>query len=175
MPAAERRRGEAGHAEERNPGHLARPRTNRQPDVGVGWRAACLSYVRVLIADDDAHVRAAIRLLLEQESGVSSVSECASVDQLIDDVARLRPDAVLVDWELPGLQPAQVRLGRLHAVAPSTAVVALSCCPELRPQALRDGAASFVCKSDAPDKLVAVLRELGSNTTLCVGPAGSAD
>jgi DNA-binding NarL/FixJ family response regulator len=125
-----------------------------------------LNHVRVLIADDDAHVRAAIRLLLEQEAGVSSVSECASVDQLVDDVARFHPDAVLIDWELPGLQPAQQHVTRVHAVRPETAVVALSCCPELRPQALRAGAASFVCKSDAPDKLVAILRNLGSNSTL---------
>jgi hypothetical protein len=39
-------------------------------------------------------------------------------------------------------------------------VVALSCCPELRPEALRAGAASFVCKGDAPDRLVSVLRNL---------------
>jgi len=118
-----------------------------------------LNEVRVLIADDDAHVRAAIRLLLEQEAGVSSVSECASVDRLVDDVAGFRPDAVLIDWELPGLQPAQ-HVPRLHASAPGTAVVALSCCPEFRPRALRAGAASFICKSDAPDKLVAILRSL---------------
>jgi DNA-binding NarL/FixJ family response regulator len=140
--------------------------------------------VRVLIADDDAHVRAAIRLLLEQEAGVSSVSECASVDHLVDDVACFRPDAVLVDWELPGLHPAQQHLTRVHQIAPGTAVVALSCCPELRPQALRAGAASFVCKSDAPDKLVAIVRELASNaagsytntsTSSTLHNAGSAD
>jgi DNA-binding NarL/FixJ family response regulator len=116
--------------------------------------------VRVLIADDDAHVRAAIRLLLEQEAGVSSVSECATVDQLVDQVAGFRPDAVLIDWELPGLQPAANHLAQVHASAPGTAVVALSCCPELQPEALRAGAAKFVCKSDAPDKLVAILRNL---------------
>ena len=115
--------------------------------------------MKVLIADDDAHVRAAIRLLLEQEAGVTSVSECASVDLLVDQVTGFRPDAVLIDWELPGLQPGQ-HLARLHASAPGTAVVALSCCPEYRPQALRAGAASFVCKSDAPDSLVAILRSL---------------
>jgi DNA-binding NarL/FixJ family response regulator len=117
-------------------------------------------YVRILIADDDAHVRAAIRLLLEQEAAVSSVCECASVDRLVDQVAGFRPDAVLIDWELPGLQHVQ-HVASLHATAPQTAVVALSCCPELRPQALRAGAASFVCKGDAPDKLVAILRDLG--------------
>lgn len=119
-----------------------------------------MNEVRVLIADDDAHVRAAIRLLLEQEAGVSSVSECATIDLLVDQAAGFRPDAVLIDWELPGLQPAADHLARLHASAPGTAVVALSCCPELRPDALRAGAANFVCKGDAPDRLVSILRDL---------------
>ncbi len=66
-------------------------------------------------------------------------------------------------------------MARLHATAPGTAVVALSCCPELRPQALRAGAASFVCKSDAPDKLVAVLRNLSSAHHVILHNAGSAD
>ena len=131
--------------------------------------------MRVLIADDDAHVRAAIRLLLEQEAGVSSVSECSSVDQLLDHATSFHPDAVLVDWELPGFQPAQPRLARLHEALPEIAVIALSCCPELRPQALRAGAVSFACKSDAPDKLVAILRNLGSNATVTVRNVGSAD
>lgn len=119
-------------------------------------------YVRVLIADDDAHVRAAIRLLLEQVSSVSMICECVSVDRLVDQVAGFRPDAVLIDWELPGLQHVQ-HVARLHASAPRTAVVALSCCPERQPQALSAGAASFICKGDAPDKLVAVLRSLGGD------------
>ena len=81
-------------------------KTNRSR---MWWAVACGIFrdVKVLIADDDAHVRAAIRLLLEQEAGVSSVSECASVDLLVDQVTGFRPDAVLIDWELPGLQPAQ--------------------------------------------------------------------
>ncbi|HEY2594315.1 MAG TPA: response regulator transcription factor [Chloroflexota bacterium] len=131
--------------------------------------------MRVLIADDDAHVRAAIRLLVEQEAGVSSVSECASVDRLVDQTAFFKPDAVLVDWELPGLQPAQPHVARLHAAMPGTAVVALSCCPELRPQAMRAGVAGFVCKSDAPDKLVAILRNLHSASHATLRHAGSAD
>jgi DNA-binding NarL/FixJ family response regulator len=131
--------------------------------------------VRILIADDDAHVRAAIRLLLEQEAGVSSVSECPNVDLLVDQAAGFHPDVVLIDWELPGLQPAQSHMARLKASAPQTAVVALSCCPELRPQALRAGAASFVCKSDAPDKLVAVLRNLGTGNHVILRCAGRPD
>jgi DNA-binding NarL/FixJ family response regulator len=116
--------------------------------------------VKVLIVDDDVHVRAALRLLLEQEAGVSSVRECATLDGLIDQAAGFQPDVVLIDWELPGLQPAPDHLARLHAGAPGAAVVALSCSPELRPEALRAGAANFVCKSDAPDRLVAILRNL---------------
>jgi DNA-binding NarL/FixJ family response regulator len=130
------------------------------PDVGHAAKIVPSWYVRVLIVDDDVHVRAAIRLLLEQEASVSSVSECATVDCLVEQVAGFRPDAVLIDWDLPGLQPTQ-DLARMRASAPKTAVVALSCSPEQQPQALRAGAASFVCKGDAPDRLLTALRNLG--------------
>ena len=115
--------------------------------------------VNVLIADDDPHVRSAVRLLLEDEPGISIVAEWATVDGLVEQVVGSRSDVVLVDWDLPGLRNGAL-LRRLWSDAPGCRVVALSGRPEQRDEALRSGAVSFVCKGDAPDSLLAVLRRL---------------
>jgi DNA-binding NarL/FixJ family response regulator len=115
--------------------------------------------VKVLLADDDPHVRSAVRLLLEDEPGISMVPDCATADGLVEQVASSRPDVVLVDWDLPGLRSGGV-LPRLRAGAPSLRLVALSGRPEQRNEALRAGAVSFVSKVDAPESLLRVLRSL---------------
>jgi DNA-binding NarL/FixJ family response regulator len=115
--------------------------------------------VNVLIADDDPHVRSAVRLLLEDEPGISIVAEWATVDGLVEQVVGSESDVILVDWDLPGLRNG-IALRRLSSDAPGCRVVALSGRPEQRDEALRSGAVSFVCKGDAPDSLLAVLRRL---------------
>ena len=115
--------------------------------------------MNVLIADDDPHVRSAVRLLLEDEPGISIVAEWATVDGLVEQVVGSESDVMLVDWDLPGLRNGTA-LRRLWSDAPGCRLVALSGRPEERDEALRSGAVSFVCKGDAPDSLLAVLRRL---------------
>jgi DNA-binding NarL/FixJ family response regulator len=115
--------------------------------------------VNVLIADDDPHARSAVRLLLDDEPGMSIVAECASADGLGERVVSSGSDVVLVDWDLPGLRTG-VELRRLWTGAPRCRIVALSGRPEQREEALRSGAVSFVCKGDPPDTLLRVLRAL---------------
>jgi DNA-binding NarL/FixJ family response regulator len=115
--------------------------------------------VNVLIADDDPHVRSAVRLLLDDEPGMSIVADCVSVDGLAERAVHSRSDVVLSDWDLPGLRTG-AELRRLWADAPRCRIVALSGRPEQRDEALRSGAASFVSKGDPPDTLLRVLRSL---------------
>ena len=64
--------------------------------------------LRVLLADDRASVRAALRLLLEQEPHVTIMGEAADATGLL--LLASKPDAqlLLLDWELPGLPPRHV-------------------------------------------------------------------
>jgi DNA-binding NarL/FixJ family response regulator len=122
--------------------------------------------LRVLIADDQPEVRNALRLLLDHEPGVEVVGEVASAGALSDQAPTLRPDIVLLDWELPGLErPLQLGLvaAREHTPAAGHAnhrprIVALSVWPERRLDALAAGADAFACKGDAPEQLLAALR-----------------
>jgi DNA-binding NarL/FixJ family response regulator len=112
--------------------------------------------VRVLIVDDDPHVRSAVRLLLENERDVSLVADRATADDLAEHVLRSRSEVVLIDWDLH----PDAELQRLRRLAPRCCVVALSGRPEERLEALQGGAVSFVSKGDAPESLLAVLRGL---------------
>jgi DNA-binding NarL/FixJ family response regulator len=84
--------------------------------------------MRVLLADDDPHVRSALRLLLENEPGVCIVGEWAFADGLIDQMANSRSTVVLLDWELPGLR-SDGKLERLRLAFPNCQIVALSAQP----------------------------------------------
>jgi DNA-binding NarL/FixJ family response regulator len=115
--------------------------------------------VRVLLADDDVHVRSALRLLLEDEPGMAIVGESTSAEGLFDQVAAARPGVVLVDWELPGLRSDGI-IERLRTLQPSPRLIALSGRPEAHEEVLRAGIQDFVCKGDAPEALLRTLRHL---------------
>ena len=58
--------------------------------------------VRVVIVDDDALVRAALRLILESDSGVTVLGEGADGRSGYDAARSLRADVVLMDLHMPG-------------------------------------------------------------------------
>jgi DNA-binding NarL/FixJ family response regulator len=118
--------------------------------------------VNILLADDDANVRSALRLLLEDEPGVVIVGESSTAGDLLDQLSRLDHGVLLLDWDLPGLdasglvdQLGALPLRKLH-------VIALSGRPEAEREALGRGVESFVCKGDAPDVLLAAVRALSA-------------
>src|SRR5205809_6769474 len=59
--------------------------------------------VRVLLADGQALVRAGSRMILEAEPDIQVVGEAADGDQAVQAARRLRPDVVLIDARMPGL------------------------------------------------------------------------
>ena len=114
--------------------------------------------MRVLVADDQPKVRSALRLLLEQESGMSVVGEAVKAEDLLAQVEATQPDLVLLDWELPGLQ-GNDRLSILRTLRPQLKVIALSGKPEARRAAQAAGADAFVSKGDPPERLLAAVND----------------
>jgi DNA-binding NarL/FixJ family response regulator len=125
--------------------------------------------MRVLLADDQAWLRSAIRLLLEQESDIEIIGEVAEVKSLLAKAGVTCPHLVLLDWELPGMTPGSARrqvLAALHAVCPHVHVIVLSGQPEAGYKALAAGADYFVSKADPPESLLAALRQARAASAL---------
>ncbi len=58
--------------------------------------------IRVLLADDQAMVRAGFRMILESEPDIEVVGEAENGEQAAAATSRLRPDVVLMDIQMPG-------------------------------------------------------------------------
>jgi DNA-binding NarL/FixJ family response regulator len=112
--------------------------------------------VRIFLADDEAPVRSALRLLLEQEPGLAVVGEAGAADQAVAAVAAMRPQLVLLDWHLAG-RDGRALVKRLHAAAGK--IIVLSGRPEDRAAAQAAGADAFVSKGDPPERLLAAVRD----------------
>jgi YesN/AraC family two-component response regulator len=58
--------------------------------------------ISVLLADDQAMVRAGFRMILESDADIDVVGEAANGEQAVAATRRLRPDVVLMDIQMPG-------------------------------------------------------------------------
>jgi DNA-binding NarL/FixJ family response regulator len=115
--------------------------------------------MRVLLADDHTRVRWALRTAIQEEPGIDVVGEVSEGHTLLAQIRALRPDVILLEWELSGW-PASGVLTALRALDQPCRVVVLGQHPDARAAALAAGADAFVSKSDPPDKLLGTLREL---------------
>jgi DNA-binding NarL/FixJ family response regulator len=114
--------------------------------------------MRTLLADERSSVRFALRTLLERKPGMQIVGEVASLEALLGRLRAACPDLIVCDWDLLDLVAAH-RLAALRSVCPNVAVIVLSGRPEVRQAALTAGADAFVCKTDPPGELLAVIKD----------------
>ena len=108
--------------------------------------------VRVVIVDDDALVRAALRLILESDSGVTVLGEESDGRSGYDAARSLRPDVVLMDLHMPGTDGVWAT-AQIAADCPDTKVLVLTAfdTDAMVAAALRAGATGFLLKDSAPE------------------------
>ena len=113
---------------------------------------------RILLVDDHPLTRAALAALLQQ-SGFDVVGEAEDGEQAIDCAGRLRPDLILLDLSMPGVD-GLTALPRLREAAPQCEVVVLTASgtEENLLGAIRAGAAGYLLKSEPPARIVEFLR-----------------
>jgi CheY-like chemotaxis protein len=106
------------------------------------------SKVRVLLADDLPDIRLVMRLLLEADGRAEVVGEAADGAEAVRLAKELRPDAVVLDLRMPGMDGVQA-LPLIREASPGTVVVALSALPvgPMTDRAMSLGA-SYVRKPD---------------------------
>ena len=116
--------------------------------------------MRVLIVDNQAKVRRALRVRLEQDSQVQIVGEASEVQGLWLQLQRTAPELALLDGDLPGLTLSEL-LPALRRANPELRVIILSTRPEAGSTALAAGADGFLSKTEPPERLLEVIREVG--------------
>src|SRR5689334_3949248 len=67
--------------------------------------------LRLLLVDDHVIVREGIRAVLEEQDDLSVVGECGSGDEALEVAAKLAPDIVLLDLNMPGISPVDTIKG----------------------------------------------------------------
>jgi two-component system, NarL family, response regulator DesR len=119
--------------------------------------------IRLLLADDQALVRGALAALLSLEGDLEVVGEVPSGDLVVESVRRLRPDVVLMDIEMPGLDGIAATTAVRRAV-PSTRVLVVTTFgrPGYLRRAMEAGAAGFVVKDTPARELADVVRRIAS-------------
>ncbi|MFE7794242.1 response regulator [Streptomyces sp. NPDC057460] len=125
--------------------------------------------IRVLIADDQAMVRAGFAMILDAEADIDVIAEAADGLQAVELAQRHRPDVVLMDIRMPHLDGLEAlrHLTRPGTVDPPKVVIATTFDDdEYVHRALHDGASGFLIKDSGPALLVEAIRAAASGEAL---------
>ena len=116
---------------------------------------------RVVLVDDDALVRAGLRMMLGGPDGVDVVAEGDDGDRVVELVGRHRPDVVLMDIRMARVDGLEATRELLRTY-PGTKVLILTTfdADAYVLEALRAGARGFVLKDTPPPRLVAAVHEV---------------
>jgi DNA-binding NarL/FixJ family response regulator len=123
--------------------------------------------ITVGIADDEPLVRGGIRGVLEQASDIKVVAEAGNGTGAIELVRRHRPQVLLVDIKMPGVDGVGVTEA-MRDVAPATSVVLLTAWASDAhiQRAVRAGAAGILLKTGNPRELVAAVRTVAAGDAI---------
>jgi DNA-binding NarL/FixJ family response regulator len=123
--------------------------------------------IRVLVADDQAMIRAGFRMLLRNEADIEVVAEAANGLEAVDKAARFSPSVVLMDIRMPELDGLEATR-RILAADPAAKILILTTfdLDEYIYEALRAGASGFVLKDDPPEQLIDAIRTVAAGDAL---------
>jgi len=126
---------------------------------------------RVVVADDQALVRAGLKMVLEAEPDIEVVGEAADGNEVLDVARRVAPDVVPMDIRMPGLDGLEASR-RLLAGADPPKVLVLTTFDEEEYlyEALRAGTSGFLLKVSPPEQLIGAIRTVADGNAL-IDPA----
>lgn len=130
--------------------------------------------LRILLADDHPVVRTGLRSLIETIDDLEVVGEAADGEQALRETLLLRPDVVLMDVRMDGVDGVEATR-RIRAAAPETAVLMLTMYDDDATvfTAMQAGARGYLLKGAAQDEIVNAIRAVAAGQAI-FGPAVAA-
>ncbi|CAM5245398.1 DNA-binding response regulator [Streptomyces xanthochromogenes] len=130
--------------------------------------------MRVVVVDDEAMVCGFLRTILGSADDIEVVAEAHDGAAGIEAVLRHRPDVVLMDLRMPGMDgiTAIERLTRRDAQPPPIVVLTTFDADQYVLRALRAGATGFLVKSTPPEELIGLVRVAAEGHTV-LSPAAA--
>jgi DNA-binding NarL/FixJ family response regulator len=125
--------------------------------------------IRVAVADDQALVRGGFSVLLRSAPDIEVVGEAADGIEAIDIVTRERPDVILMDIRMPGMDGVEATrriTGDERLSSTRVVIVTMFDLDEYVFDALRAGASGFLLKDTLPDDLLAAVRVVAAGESL---------
>jgi DNA-binding NarL/FixJ family response regulator len=115
--------------------------------------------IRIVLADDHPVVRGGLRALIETIDGLDVVGEAADGAEAIREAQLSKPDVVLMDVRMPGLDGVEAAR-RIREVAPGTAVLMLTMYDDDATvfTAMQAGARGYLLKGAEQDEIVAAIK-----------------
>jgi DNA-binding NarL/FixJ family response regulator len=126
-----------------------------------------MTKIRVVLAEDHALMRDAVRMVFAELDDIELVGEVANGHELLPLVARVEPDFVLLDVQLPGLDGLAC-LEALAARHPEVQVAMLSAVDDRQviESSFRRGARGYIRKTVNPFDLPAAIRQIVDDTVI---------
>jgi DNA-binding NarL/FixJ family response regulator len=123
--------------------------------------------IRTLVVDDQAMVRAGLRMLLSSEPDIEVVAEAGHGIEAIAQAGRHHPDVILMDLRMPELDGLEATR-RILAADPDARVLVLTTfnLDDYVYESLRAGASGFVLKDEPPEQLIAAVRTVAAGEAL---------
>jgi DNA-binding NarL/FixJ family response regulator len=112
----------------------------------------------IFLAEGEQHVRDALRLMLEHRAIFEISGEAGTAESSLAQVCKQPPDVILLDWNLPGLDPKRL-LSTLRQCCPAAVILATSVQAEQEKPAMKSGVDAFLLKQLPPDQYIARLLE----------------
>jgi DNA-binding NarL/FixJ family response regulator len=123
--------------------------------------------ITVVVADDQAMVRAGLRALIEAEPGLEVLGEATNGKEAVTVTEQTRPDVVLMDIQMPVLDGIEATK-RIVATVPESRVLVLTTfdLDEYVFGAIRAGASGFLLKERPPEELLSAIRVIAVGEAL---------